>query len=204
MTSCAINWRTDPVFISCVTHTGKSKSGGQFWYLVFWSHFFRAFSWVSPFPKHTGQAFTLNIIIENGRVVYFLPLLVTSLSCPPHWFKSVALKGTTIQMAARVFLCWSLLFSKLRKRSPSLTVCMAESLSGQGRSESCVLIGYPSWQNGPILPAQIARSGFPALFPRRNVSKVFFFSFGHIIWSFIAHAYSIMMPVCWPRLSFGL
>ena len=68
-------------------------------------------------------------------------------------------------------------FSKLRKRSPSLTVCMAESLSGQGRSESCVLIGYPSWQNGPILPAQIARSGFPALFPRRNVLKVFFFQF---------------------------
>ena len=49
---------------------------------------------------------------------------------------------------------------------------MAESLSGQGRSESCVLIGYPSWQDGPIWPARDS----PRC-PREKRFKSFFFQF---------------------------
>ena len=43
--------------------------------------------------------------------------------------------------------------------------CMAGSESGQDEANrSCVLIGYPSGQDGSILPAP----GFPALFPRKR------------------------------------
>lgn len=58
-------------------------------------------------------------------------------------------------------------FSKLRKRSPSLTVCMAESLSGQGRSESCVRIGYRS--NCPLRISRVVSA--------KKRFKSFFFQF---------------------------
>ena len=117
----------------------------------------------SPFAKHTGQAFTVNIIIENGRVVYFLSLLVTSLSCPHT--------GLSQSLWRERRSKWRRQFFETQEAECYLNFCMAESLSGQGRSESCVLIGYPSWQDGPILPARDS----PCC-PREKRFKSFFFS----------------------------
>ena len=46
---------------------------------------------------------------------------------------------------------------------------MASPLSGQDKIESCAVIGYPSGQDGVILPAR----ELPAVFPQKPYNKFF-------------------------------